>query len=62
MVLCRRMRGRLRREDIKFIKTIRTDIPKLIIVNKADKKNLEDLQEIIAKIRLNLELKRHPVR
>ncbi len=49
--------GTITEEDIKFIKTIRADIPKLIIVNKADKKNLEDLQEIIAKIRLNLELK-----
>lgn len=30
--------GTITEEDIKFIKTLREDIPKLIIVNKADKK------------------------
>lgn len=49
--------GTITEEDIKFIRTLREDIPKLIIVNKADKKNLKDLQDIIAKIKSNLELK-----
>lgn len=49
--------GTITEEDIKFIKTLRADIPKLIIVNKADKKNLSDLKTIIAKIRSVLEIK-----
>lgn len=49
--------GTITEEDIKFIKTLREDIPKLIIVNKADKKNLSDLQDIIAKIKSNLDIK-----
>ena len=50
--------GTITEEDIKFIKTLREDIPKLIIVNKADKKNVADLKDIIAKIRSTLDLKR----
>lgn len=49
--------GTITEEDIKFIKTLREDIPKLIIVNKADKKNLADLKDIIAKIKSNLDIK-----
>lgn len=49
--------GTITEEDVKFIKTLREDIPKLIVVNKADKKNLADLKEIMAKIRSNLDLK-----
>lgn len=49
--------GTITEEDIKFIKTLREDIPKLIIVNKADKKNVKDLKDIIAKIRSTLDLK-----
>lgn len=49
--------GTITEEDIKFIKTLREDIPKLIIVNKADKKNLSDLQDIIAKIKSSLDIK-----
>ena len=49
--------GTITEEDIKFIKTLREDIPKLIIVNKADKKNVADLKDIIAKIRSTLDLK-----
>lgn len=49
--------GTITEEDIKFIKTLREDIPKLIIVNKADKKNLADLKDIIAKIRSTLDIK-----
>ena len=49
--------GKITEEDIKFIKTLREDIPKLIIVNKADKKSVVDLKDIIAKIRSTLDLK-----
>lgn len=49
--------GTITEEDIKFIKTLREDIPKLIIVNKADKKNVNDLKDIIAKIRSTLDIK-----
>ena len=49
--------GTITEEDIKFIKTLREDIPKLIIVNKADKKNLSDLKDIIAKIKSTLDIK-----
>lgn len=49
--------GTITEEDIKCIRSLREDIPKLIIVNKADKKNLSDLENIITKIRSNLDLK-----
>lgn len=49
--------GTITEEDIKFIKTLREDTPKLIIVNKADKKNLKDLKDIISKIKANLDIK-----
>lgn len=49
--------GTITEEDIKFIKSLREDIPKLIVVNKADKKNRKDLQDIIEKIKNNLDLK-----
>lgn len=49
--------GTITEEDIKFIKTLRQDIPKLIIVNKSDKKNLTDLKEIMEKIRSSLDFK-----
>ena len=49
--------GTITEEDIKFIKTLREDIPKLIVVNKADKKNLSDLKDILAKIRSTLDIK-----
>lgn len=49
--------GTITEEDIKFIKTLRQDIPKLIIVNKADKKSVSDLKDIIAKIRSTLDIK-----
>ena len=49
--------GTITEEDIKFIKTLRPDIPKLIIVNKADKKNLSDLRAIVEKIKSALDLK-----
>lgn len=49
--------GTITEEDIKFIKTLREGIPMLIIVNKADKKNLTELKDIIAKIKSTLDIK-----
>lgn len=49
--------GTITEEDIKFIQSLQTDNPILIIVNKADKKNVDDLKDIISKIRSVLELK-----
>lgn len=49
--------GTVTEEDIKFIKTLREDIPKLIILSKADKKPEKDLGEIIEKIKSVLTLK-----
>lgn len=46
--------GTITEEDIKFIKTLNEDIPKFIVVNKADKKNLRDLKNIIDKIKAAL--------
>lgn len=49
--------GTITEEDIKFIKTLREDIPKLIILNKADKKPEKDIIEIISKIKSVMDLK-----
>lgn len=49
--------GTITEEDVKFIQSLQTDNPILIVVNKADKKNVEDLKEIISKIRSTLDLK-----
>ena len=49
--------GTITEEDIKFIKSLRDGIPMLVILNKADKKNLTDLKNIIAKIRTTLDIK-----
>ncbi len=49
--------GTITEDDIKFIKTLNETTPKLIIVNKADKKADEDIAEIIAKIKSTLALK-----
>ncbi len=49
--------GTITDEDINFIKTLREDTPKLIIINKADKKNLSDLKDIISKIKATLDIK-----
>lgn len=49
--------GTITEEDIKFIKTLREGIPLFVIVNKADKKNLQDLKDIISKIKSSMDLK-----
>lgn len=38
--------GVISQSDIEFLKTIRSDIPKLIVMSRADKKSPEDLTEI----------------
>lgn len=49
--------GTITEEDIKFIKTLREGIPMLVILNKADKKTLSDIKDIIAKIKFTLDIK-----
>lgn len=49
--------GTITEEDIKFIKSLHADIPKLIILTKADKKPAKDLADIVEKIRSTLDLK-----
>lgn len=49
--------GTITEEDIKFIKTLREDIPKLIIVNKAERKDWSNLNDIIEKIKSTLATK-----
>lgn len=49
--------GTITEEDIKFIKTLREGIPLLVIVNKADKKDLQALKDIISKIKSSMDLK-----
>lgn len=38
--------GGISQSDIEFLKTIRSDIPKLVVISRADKKSLDDLNEI----------------
>lgn len=49
--------GTITEDDIKFIKTLNETTPKLIILNKADKKTDDDIKDIIAKIKSTLEIK-----
>lgn len=49
--------GTITEEDISFIKTLNETTPKLIVLNKADKKPEEDIEEIIAKIKSILDIK-----
>ncbi len=49
--------GTITEEDIKFLNTLRKDIPKLIILSKADKKPKKDLKQISEKIKATLDIK-----
>lgn len=49
--------GTITESDINFIKTLRPEIPKLIIVNKADKIMPDELDEVIDKIKDVLNIK-----
>jgi len=46
--------GTVTKGDIDFIKTLDENIPKLFILSKADKKPIEELEEIVLKIKSNL--------
>ena len=48
--------GTITKADIEFIKTLRQDIPKLIILNKADKVYPDELDEIIEKVENTLNM------
>lgn len=49
--------GTITEEDMKFLKTINRNIPKLIIVNKADNHTTKNLNEIVEKIKYELSSK-----
>ncbi len=49
--------GTITNEDINFLNTINKDIPKLIIVNRADKVIADDLKSIVEKIKSVLDIK-----
>ncbi len=49
--------GTITNEDINFLNTINKDIPKLIIVNRADKVIADDLNSIVEKIKSVLDIK-----
>lgn len=49
--------GTIKEKDINFINTLNKDIPKLIIINKADKRPKEDVQKMIEKVRSVLDIK-----
>lgn len=52
--------GTITEDDIRFIKTLRCDIPILIVLNKADMKTEKELRDIITKIRDTLDVKGIP--
>lgn len=49
--------GTITEEDINFINTLKKEIPKLIIVNKADKRTKIDIEDIVKKIKGVLDIK-----
>ncbi|MDY4078245.1 MAG: dynamin family protein [Clostridium sp.] len=49
--------GTITENDISFLKSLKKDIPKLIIVSKADKKTVSDIEEIVKKIKSVLDVK-----
>lgn len=49
--------GTITEEDINFINTLKKEIPKLIIVNKADKRTKGDIEDIVKKIKGVLDIK-----
>lgn len=49
--------GTITEEDINFINTLKKEIPKLIIVNKADKRTKSDIEDIVKKIKEVLDIK-----
>lgn len=49
--------GTIKNSDINFLKSLNPEIPKLIIVSKVDKISLEDIDEVIDKIRSTVQMK-----
>ena len=49
--------GTITDEDINFINTLKKEIPKLIIINKADRTTKENIQSIIEKVKGVLDIK-----
>lgn len=49
--------GTITEEDINFINSLKKEIPKLIIVNKADKRTKSDIEDIVTKIKGVLDIK-----
>lgn len=49
--------GTITEEDINFINSLKKEIPKLIIINKADKRTKEDMEKMIQKVRGVLDIK-----
>ncbi|MCT8977443.1 dynamin family protein [Clostridium sp. CX1] len=49
--------GTIREEDINFINTLKQEIPKLIIVNKADKVTKTQFEDIVKEIKNKLDVK-----
>lgn len=46
--------GTIKEDDLQFLATLNTDIPKLVLVNKADKKTAEDITSIVSLIKKTL--------
>lgn len=49
--------GTIRQDDIEFLNSIKKEIPKLIIINKADKLTLSSIEDVKNKVREVLDLK-----
>lgn len=49
--------GTITEEDINFIMTLKSEIPKLVIVNKADKEPADDVKKIMEEIKNKLDIK-----
>lgn len=46
--------GTIKEDDLQFLTTLNKDIPKLVLVNKADKKTPEDIEQIVSLIKKTL--------
>lgn len=46
--------GTIKEDDLAFLSTLNIDIPRLVLINKSDKKNPEDIDNIVALVRNTL--------
>lgn len=53
--------GTIKEDDLQFLATLNTDIPKLVLVNKADKKTADDIANIVSLIKDTLANRNLPV-